>query len=160
EFLDPLTAPYYEDLITWGSIGARTSSSQPHRQLASGLEMPVGIKNGITGNIPEVVNSLVSVSQPHVYVGLNESHQMVTKQSLGNGYAHLVLRGGERGPNYDPFSVMKALKKLKQSQLMPRLVIDCSHQNSLKQAEQQIAIFESVLGQILAGNSKIRGVML
>lgn len=160
EFLDPLTASYYDDLIAWGSIGARTSSSQPHRQLASSLTMPIGIKNGINGHIPETINSLISVSHPHAYVGLNAQNQLVMKQTSGNQDAHLVLRGGKRGPNYDVRCIAKALKELQKFKLPLRLIVDCSHQNSRKNHELQILAFQSVIQQILEGNSTIRGLML
>lgn len=160
EFLDPLTALYYEDLISWGSIGARTSSSQPHRQLASGLNMPVGFKNGVAGNLSAAVNGVLSASLSHVYMGLTEKGRPGVIKTKGNPHGHIVLRGGESGPNFDKVSVADALERLKQLQLPERLLIDCSHQNSGKKHDKQLSVFQSVLEQIMQGNSKIRGFML
>lgn len=160
EFLDPLTAFYYDDLITWGSIGARTSSSQPHRQLASGLNMPVGIKNGVAGNISAAVNGVSVAAMPHIYMGLNPLGQPSILHTTGNHDAHIVLRGGENGPNYDPSSVADALNRLEKAQLPQRLLIDCSHQNSGKRHDKQPAVFQSILHQIVEGNANIRGLLL
>lgn len=160
EFLDPLTAYYYEDLISWGSIGARTSSSQPHRQLASGLSIPIGIKNGVAGNISSAINGVICSTYPHIYMGLNELGIPSKIQTNGNPDVHIVLRGGESGPNFDSFSIGDALRRLQQAEIHPRLVVDCSHQNSGKQADKQPAVFHSVLNQIIQGNMSIRGMML
>jgi len=129
EFLDPLTAHYYDDLISWGSIGARTSSSQPHRQLASGLTMPIGFKNGVAGNVSSAINGVISASYPHTYMGINEMGVPYIMKTKGNKDCHVVLRGGENGPNYDSSSVLEVLKKLDQH-LLQSLLIDCSHHNS------------------------------
>jgi 3-deoxy-7-phosphoheptulonate synthase len=160
EFLDPLTAFYYEDLITWGSIGARTSSSQTHRQLASGLNMPIGIKNGIAGNIAAAIDGVIAASHSHTYVGINEEGSKTIVRTNGNPSAHVVLRGGESGPNYDNLSVLQTLSKLEKSHLMPIVLIDCSHHNSNKQFYNQPAVFTNVLEQITAGNTNIRGCMI
>lgn len=160
EFLDPITAGYYDDLISWGSIGARTSSSQPHRQLASGLSMAVGMKNGIAGNISAAINGVISASQPHTYMGLNTQGQPSIISTPGNTNAHIVLRGGDSGPNYDPFSVAEALRRLQQAHLMPNLLIDCSHQNSGKRHDRQPFVFQSILDQILNGNTSIKGMLI
>lgn len=159
EFLDPATTFYYDDLISWGSIGARTSSSQIHRQLASGLQMPIGIKNGIAGNLSAAIHGAFSASQSHVYVGLDAKGRPAIIETWGNKDAHIVLRGGESGPNYDSFSIAEALDRLQQLELPQRLIVDCSHQNSGKQAEKQPEVFQSVLQQV-ATNSAIRGLML
>lgn len=160
EFLDPITAFYYDDLVSWGSIGARTSSSQPHRQLASGLQMPIGMKNGVAGNISAAINGVISASYAHVYMGLNENGAPGIIKTKGNPHAHIVLRGGENGSNYDPQTVAEALKRLEHAHLIPRLVVDCSHHNSGKRHEKQPGIFNSVLRQIIEGNTNIRGLML
>lgn len=160
EFLDPLTSHYYEDLICWGSIGARTSSSQTHRQLASGLSMPIGIKNGLEGDINTAVNGVLSVSQPHTYLGVNEQCSPSIIRTSGNNHAHLVLRGGELGPNYDSESIKSTLNCLGDLHLPRRLIVDCSHGNSRKLHENQKYVFNSVLTQFLEGNSDIRGLML
>lgn len=160
EFLDPLTAYYYDDLISWGSIGARTSSSQIHRQLASDLRMPMGIKNGTTGSLAAAINGIIAASHPHVYVGLNAQGTPAFVQSPGNRDVHLVLRGGEQGPNYDPASVAAALRGLEQANLIPRLLIDCSHGNSGKNHDNQPHVFQTVIRQIAEGNAMIRGLLL
>lgn len=160
EFLDPLTAFYYDDLITWGSIGARTSSSQTHRQLASQLAMPVGFKNGIAGNISAAINGVLSASQPHTYMGLSEKGDPAIIRTSGNPDTHVVLRGGDTGSNYDPATVSETLARLEHLGLSPRLLIDCSHQNSSKKYDRQPGVFQSVIHQVAEGNTNIRGVML
>jgi 3-deoxy-7-phosphoheptulonate synthase len=160
EFLDPLTAFYYEDLITWGSIGARTASSQIHRNLASALPMPVGIKNGIAGNLSAAVNGAMAASHPHTYMRICENGKPTISRTTGNRDAHIVLRGGESGPNYDPASVSDALSRLENVKLPPRLLIDSSHHNSGKKYENQPEVFQSVIHQIVEGNTNIRGLML
>jgi 3-deoxy-7-phosphoheptulonate synthase len=160
EFLDPLTAFYLDDLITWGSIGARTSSSQTHRQLASGLAMPIGFKNGSAGSYSAAVNGVYAACQPHTYLGVHEEGQLRIVHTSGNPDAHVVLRGGETGPNYDSASIATVLQQLSQLQLPTRLLIDCSHQNSNKKFDCQPSVFQSVLAQIREGNTNIRGLML
>lgn len=160
EFLDPLTAFYYDDLITWGSIGARTASSQTHRQLASNLQMPIGFKNGVAGNISAAINGVLAASQQHTHMALHENGWPAAIQTPGNPDAHIVLRGGESKPNYDPSSVAEALSRLALSKLPKRLLIDCSHHNSNKKHERQLAVFQSVVHQIIEGNTHIRGLML
>ncbi|WP_068468292.1 3-deoxy-7-phosphoheptulonate synthase [Candidatus Protochlamydia phocaeensis] len=160
EFLDPLTAFYYNDLIAWGSIGARTSSSQTHRQFASGLDMPIGFKNGIAGNISAAVHGVIAASHSHSYMGLNEEGFPVVIHTPGNSDAHIVLRGGEHRPNYDPASISEAASRLSHAQLPVRLIVDCSHQNSGKKYDRQPGVFQSVLHQIAEGNPAIRGLML
>lgn len=160
EFLDPLTAFYYEDLVTWGSIGARTVSSQIHRNLASALPMPMGLKNGIAGNISAAVQGVMTASQPHAFMRICPDGKPVMSISSGNLDAHVVLRGGESGPNYDSASIHHALSLLKAEQLVPRVIVDCAHHNCCKQHEQQKSTFQSVIQQILEGNSDIRGCMI
>lgn len=160
EFLDPLTTFYYEDLITWGSIGARTASSQIHRNLASGLSMPIGFKNGVAGNLTAAVHGAFAASHPHTHMGLSENGKPRIMRTKGNSDAHIVLRGGESGPNYDPSSVSEALMLLEQAKLPGRLLIDCAHDNSGKKYENQLKVFQSVIHQILEGNTNIRGLMI
>lgn len=160
EFLDPLTAFYYDDLITWGSIGARTASSQIHRQLASGLSMPIGFKNGVAGNISAAVNGVLAASQPQTYVRLGENGKSVIGKTTGNPDAHIVLRGGESGPNYDSCSITDALARLEKLKLPSKLLIDCSHDNSGRKYDHQPEVFQSVIHQIAEGNTHIRGLML
>lgn len=160
EFLDPLTAFYFDDLISWGSIGARTSSSQIHRQLASGLSMPIGFKNEVAGHLSSAVKGVFSACQPHAYIGLNLKGQLKIVRTNGNLDSHVVLRGGETGPNYDADSISAALNELIQLQLPPRLIIDCSHQNCNKNFKNQLQVFYSSLKQVTEGNTSIRGLML
>lgn len=160
EFLDPITAYYYDDLITWGSIGARTSSSQPHRQLASDLGMPIGFKNGIAGNTSAAINGALVAAHPHYFIGLCPNGKPIRKKTPGNQDGHVVLRGGESGPNYDPGSIAHLINRLEHAQLPPRLLVDCSHQNSGKKFDKQPDVFQSVLHQIAEGNTAIRGLML
>lgn len=160
EFLDPMTAYYYDDLISWGSIGARTTSSQIHRQLASGLTMPIGMKNGIAGNISAAIDGMLAASHPHTFLGVNDDGIKSILRTEGNKNLHLVLRGGESGPNFDAESIETTIKKLEQSNLQSSLIVDCSHHNSNKNAFQQPAVFQSVMKQILDGNKKIRGMMI
>jgi 3-deoxy-7-phosphoheptulonate synthase len=160
EFLDPLTAFYYDDLITWGSIGARTSSSQTHRQFASHLDMPIGFKNGIAGNLSPAINGIHVSSHSHIYLGVTPEGQLASIQSLGNPNGHLVLRGGDHGPNYDPISIAEALKQLTKNRLPAQLLIDCSHQNSEKKWDKQPLVFQSVLKQFVEGCLAIRGLLL
>jgi len=160
EFLDPVTAPYYEELISWGSIGARTSSSQPHRQFASGLNLPIGFKNDIGGNISVAVQGAMAASQPQSYLAFGHGARPVLIRTSGNRDSHIVLRGGEVQPNYDPSSIQQAIDHLKEAVLPLRVLIDCSHQNSRKLAQRQIEVFQSVLQQFKAGNQLIRGLMV
>lgn len=160
EFLDPLTAFYYDDLITWGSIGARTASSQIHRNLASALSMPIGFKNGIAGNISAAVNGAMAASHPHTFMRIDDHGKPTITRTTGNQDAHIVLRGGEAGPNYDPSSVSEALLRLEHAKLPIRLLIDCAHDNSGKKHEKQPIVFQSVMHQILEGNTNIRGLMI
>jgi 3-deoxy-7-phosphoheptulonate synthase len=161
EFLDPMTAFYYADLISWGSIGARTSSSQTHRQMASGLHMPIGFKNGLAGNLSAAIHGVMSASHSHTYVGLNNQGQPSIIHTPGNPHAHIVLRGGEpSGPNYDKKSIEDSLMRLTHHHLPQRLLIDCSHQNSGKKPENQSLVFQSVLEQVVEGNTSIKGFML
>lgn len=160
EFLDPLTAFYYDDLITWGSIGARTSSSQPHRQLASALRMPVGFKNGVAGNTSTAIQGVISASQPQIYPGISSLGTPSIVKTEGNPNAHIVLRGGETGPNYDPSSVQEVIHKLNASNLPCQIIVDCSHHNSRKEHRQQEISFRSVIEQLKNKTEAIRGLML
>lgn len=159
EFLDPITAPYFSDLVCWGSIGARTSSSQPHRQLASGLLMPIGFKNGVAGNFSSAVLGAFAASHPHTFVGLNGLGQPSIIHTQGNRDGHVVLRGGENGPNFDSTYIQSVLSRLEQMHLPKRVLIDCSHGNSGKRHDVQPEVFTNVIEQIMAGNTSIKGVL-
>ncbi len=160
EFVDPLAAYYFQDLISWGFIGARTSASQPHRQLASALKMPIGFKNGTDGNLSNAIHGITSAKTPHCLMNINEEGHLCAVQSDGNPWTHIVLRGAQEVPNYDAGSVGAALQKLAAAHLPPRLMIDCSHDNCQKDHEKQQVVFQSVIEQILNGNESIFGMML
>lgn len=160
EFLEPASCAYFDDLISWGCIGARTSASQTHRQMASGLPMPIAFKNTTDGNVKTAVHGIVSCAQGHTYIGIDQNGHVSALQTKGNDYGHLVLRGSDSGTNYDPESVARAQKLLKMANVPLRLLIDCSHGNSNRTHEQQCHVFQSVIGQIIEGNHAIRGVLL
>lgn len=158
EFLEPTAAIYNGDLISWGCIGARTSSSQVHRQIASDLSMPIAFKNSTDGNIDNAVNGCLAATYPHAYLGLSESGALKVYHSKGNPDAHIVLRGGEGRPNYDPHSIRQALQALHRAGLSQRLLIDCSHDNCSKKYELQSQVFEETLEQALR-ETPIAGLM-
>ena len=160
EFVDPLAALYFEDLITWGFIGARTSASQPHRQFASNLQMPVGFKNSIDGNLICAINGVISAQSAHSGLYVDSRGQLCAQESDGNPLSHIVLRGACEFINYDPASVSCAMQMLQTSQLPQRLMIDCSHGNCKKISERQKQVFHCVLEQISQGNNGIFGLML
>lgn len=160
EFLDPSSVYYFGDLISWACIGARTSASQTHRQIASGLPMPIAFKNSTDGNIDIAINGALNAIVPHTYIGSDAAGQLCAIHTKGNTHAHIVLRGGKGRPNYDPQSISYAIERLHQSNLLPHLLIDCSHDNSFRQHEQQTQVFQSVIHQIIEGNSNIRGLLL
>ncbi|QLH37534.1 MAG: 3-deoxy-7-phosphoheptulonate synthase [Parachlamydiaceae bacterium] len=160
EFLEPASCAYLDDLVSWGCIGARTSASQTHRQMASGLPMPIGFKNTIDGNVKTAVQGIVSCRQAHTYLGINQKGYISSFQTNGNGDGHLVLRGSESGTNYDPESIANALKNLKLANLPLQLLVDCSHGNSNRNFEQQCVVFQSLIGQVIEGNPFIRGMLL
>ncbi len=160
EFLDPAAAYYFGDLISWGCIGARTAASQTHRQMASGLPMPVAFKNSTDGNIDIAINGVLNAISPHTFIGTSPSGQISAIHTSGNTHGHIVLRGGKGRPNYDPQSISYVIERLHESSLLPHLLIDCSHDNSFRQHEQQAQVFQSVIHQIIEGNSNIRGLLL
>lgn len=160
EFVDPLTAYYFQDLITWGFIGARTSASQPHRQLASALKIPIGFKNGTDGNLDNALHGITSAKTSHCFMNIDEEGHLCAIQSDGNPWTHVVLRGSQELPNYDPGSVGVALHKLSAMHLSPRLMIDCSHGNCQKDHERQKIVFASIMQQMERGNESIFGMML
>ncbi len=160
EALDPIVPQYISDLISWTAIGARTTESQTHREMASGLSMPVGFKNSTDGSIQVALNALQSAREPHHFLGINEEGQVSIFRTTGNAYGHIILRGGDRKPNFDADSVKLAEEKLKEAQLPCKIVIDCSHGNSKKNHKLQGSVFENVIQQILDGNTSIVGMML
>jgi 3-deoxy-7-phosphoheptulonate synthase len=160
EALDPIVPQYIGDLISWAAIGARTTESQTHREMASGLSMPVGFKNGTDGSIKVALNALQSAMQPHNFLGINQEGQVSVFQTIGNAYGHVILRGGEGQPNYDSSSVAEVEAALKKAGQQPRIVIDCSHGNSNKDYRLQPIVLENVVQQIVNGNNSIVGLML
>ncbi len=159
EALDPITPQYLSDLFSWSAIGARTTESQTHRELASGLSMPVGFKNGTDGGLDVAINALLSVSQPHSFLGINQSGQVTVIQTRGNPCGHLILRGGNQ-PNYDSVNTALCEQALRKAGLPENIMIDCSHGNSSKKYELQPLVAENVANQILEGNQSISGIML
>ena len=159
EFLDLISPQYVADLVSWGAIGARTTESQGHRELASGLSCPVGFKNGTDGRLNIAIDAINAASHPHVFMSLTKQGRSAIFSTAGNEDCHIILRGG-KAPNYDAASVEAAGRELQQSGLLPRLMIDCSHANSGKDPVRQVAVCRDVAGQISQGNEQIFGVML
>ena len=160
EFLDPIVPQYFADLVSWAAIGARTAESQTHRQMASGLSMPVGFKNGTGGSVQLAVDAVVSAQAPHGFLGIDLDGHASVIQTKGNPYGHVVLRGGSRGPNYDSESVAAAQGTLSEAGLAPNLLIDCSHGNCNKDHTKMHVAFQDVVEQRAAGNTNIVGCML
>lgn len=160
EMLDVTTPHYLSDLVSWAAIGARTTESQVHREMASGLAMPVGFKNGTDGQIDVAAHAILSSMRGHTFIGIDGAGFPALLHSAGNPHTHLVLRGGRHGPNYDAASVAAAVETLHAQRLTPNLLIDCSHANCGKQPMRQLAVLDDVVEQIRAGNEAIRGVML
>ncbi|MGC3982945.1 MAG: 3-deoxy-7-phosphoheptulonate synthase [Steroidobacteraceae bacterium] len=159
EFLDTISPQYIGDLISWGAIGARTTESQVHRELASGVSAPIGFKNGTDGNIRIATDAIQSASRPHHFLGVHKNGQVAIVATTGNRDCHVILRGGKQ-PNYDVESVEAACKQLEAQQLNPALMIDCSHANSNKQHERQIDVARDIAAQIGKGSRRIFGVMV
>jgi 3-deoxy-7-phosphoheptulonate synthase len=160
EFLDPISPQFVADLVCWGAIGARTSESQVHRELASGLSMPVGFKNGTTGSVSVAVDAILASQHPHQFLSVTKQGVAAIVQTRGNEHTHLILRGGGSGPNYGAESVQAAVAQLQKANVSPRLMIDCSHANSGKDPARQPLVAEDIAGQVEAGNPHIAGVML
>jgi len=160
EALDPISPQYLSDLITWSAIGARTTESQTHREMASGLSTPVGFKNGTDGGLQVAVNALLSVSNPHSFLGIDQNGQVAVIRTKGNRYGHIVLRGGSKGPNYDSVTIALVEKELAKHKLPPNIVVDCSHANSNKDPSLQPLVLNDLAHQIIEGNQSIVGAML
>ena len=160
EFLDPISPQYIADFISWAAIGARTAESQTHRQMASGLSMPVGIKNGTGGSIQLAADAIVAANAKHGFLGVNDQGNASIVITNGNPTAHLILRGGSSGPNYNAASVENAINILQKSNVITKLIVDCSHANSKKQFDLQPEVFQDVVNQKITGNQNIVGVML
>jgi 3-deoxy-7-phosphoheptulonate synthase len=160
EALDPIMPQYLSELITWTAIGARTTESQTHREMASGLSTPVGFKNGTDGALAASINALRSVRHPHHFLGITQSGQSAVFRTKGNQHAHIVLRGGGGRVNYDAVSIAVAERELKAAELPATIVVDCSHGNSNKDADLQPLVAENCVAQIVDGNRSIVGLML
>lgn len=160
EALDPIVPQYIGELTSWAAIGARTTESQTHREMASGLSTPVGFKNGTDGSIQVALNALQSASAPHNFLGIDQSGQVSMFKTKGNAYGHVILRGGGGKPNFDAANVKLVEEQLKKANLPPRIVIDCSHGNSNKDYKLQGIAFENAIRQIVDGNTSIVGMML
>lgn len=160
EMLDPILPQYMSDLVSWAAIGARTTESQTHRELASGLSMPVGFKNGTDGGLEVAINGMLSAAHPHRFLGVDGFGRVAIVQTSGNPEGHLVLRGGSGGPNYDAEAVQKAVLSLRAAGVIPHMIVDCSHDNSGKNHERQPDVLDEVARQITSGSRHIIGVMI
>ncbi len=160
EALDPIAPQYLGDLIAWTAIGARTSESQTHREMASGLSTPVGFKNGTDGSVDTAINAIISAASPHSFLGLNNQGRSAVVRTRGNRYGHVVLRGGGDRPNYDTVSVAMAEQALAKAKLAQNIVVDCSHANSYKKPELQPLVMHDCVNQIRLGNRSIVGLMI
>ncbi len=160
EALDPISPQYLSDLFAWAAIGARTTESQTHREMASGLSMPVGFKNGTDGGLDVAINALHSVSQSHNFLGINQQGQVTVVKTTGNVCGHVILRGGGGKPNYDAEHIAQCEEALRKAGLQEKIMVDCSHANSSKQPELQLKVGEDVTQQIVDGNRSIMGIML
>ena len=160
ELLDPIVPQYLADLISWTAIGARTTESQTHREMSSGLSMPVGFKNGTDGSIDVAINALLSARQPHRFLGVNNDGRASIVTTTGNPDGHIVLRGGKQGPNYDHAHVEAIANRLRDRQLAPYLMIDCSHDNSGQDYKNQPIVLQDICEQVRNGQESIVGIML
>lgn len=160
EALDPISPQYMQDLIAWSAIGARTTESQTHREMSSGLSSAVGFKNGTDGGLMVAINAMQSVSSPHRFLGINTDGQVSVVTTKGNPHAHVVLRGGSQGPNYDTVNIAQCEKALREGGVNTNIMVDCSHANSNKDPDVQPLVLKDISHQILEGNKSIIGVML
>jgi 3-deoxy-7-phosphoheptulonate synthase len=159
EMLDSITAQYVADLVSWSAIGARTAESQSHREMASGLSMPVGFKNSTDGNLSSAINALMAARAPQSFLGIDQDGKTCVVKTNGNPWVHIVLRGGKR-PNYDPISLEEARLRLIEKELPEAIMVDCSHANSMKKHQGQAVVWKNVIGQYLSGNEALIGLML
>ena len=160
EALDPISPQYMQDLISWSAIGARTTESQTHREMASGLSVPIGFKNGTDGSLDVAINALQSASSGHSFLGIDGEGKVSIVNSTGNQYSHIVLRGGGGKPNYDSVNVKLTERTLEENKLPTNIMVDCSHANSNKDPQLQPLVLDNIAQQILEGNKSIIGVML
>jgi len=160
EMLDPIIPQYIADLVSWSAIGARTTESQTHREMASGLSMPVGFKNGTDGGLSVAINAMIAASRTHSFLGVDGAGRVGVVRTAGNPHCHIVLRGGAAGPNYGASEVAKAVAALRKAHVNPRVMIDASHDNSSKDPLRQPAVVADVGSQIRGGEANVLGVML
>ena len=160
EMLDTIIPQYIADLVCWGAIGARTVESQPHREMTSGLSMPIGFKNATTGDIDVAINALKVAIHPHHFLGAHQRGDLSLVKTKGNQNVHLILRGGTTGPNYDPTTIKDSADKLQENRLPSKIMIDCSHANSKKKHTFQVDVIRNVTAQIKNGNHHILGMMI
>jgi len=160
EMLDPITPEYVADMISWGAIGARTTESQTHREMASGLSFPVGFKNGTDGNLQIAIDAMKASQQPHSFLGINCEGRASIVQTTGNPDVHMVLRGGARKTNYRAEDIAQTEEQLHKHGLFPSIMVDCSHGNSNKDYLRQVEVLEDVIQQVVDGNNSISGVMI
>jgi 3-deoxy-7-phosphoheptulonate synthase len=160
EFLDPIVPQYLADLVSWAAVGARTTESQTHREMASGLSMPVGFKNGTDGSLETAINALSTAQHSHSFIGIDGEGRTSIIKTTGNRWGHVVLRGGKANPNYDEQSIADAVRQLTEAKLPASLIVDCSHANSGKKHARQQTVWHHVLEQRVAGNRALIGMML
>ena len=160
EFLDPITAAYTGALVSWGAIGARTTESQTHRQMASGLSAPVGFKNNSDGNVDVAINAMKSAKNPHSFLGIDDNGNCSIVETMGNSDTHIVLRGGGGKPNYYAENIREYEKKLNGENSAPKIMVDCSHENSGKDPARQKVVLKDIITQKKNGNKSIFGIML
>lgn len=160
ELLDPITPQYIADLICWSAIGARTTESQTHRQMASGLSMPLGFKNGTDGGLTVAINAIKAASQPQTFLGVSLEGQAAAVVTRGNPNCHVVLRGGSKGPNYSPAHIAETESVLRKAGLIPAIMVDASHDNSSKKPERQPEVVAEIMQQVAAGSTSIIGAMV
>ncbi|NND92362.1 MAG: 3-deoxy-7-phosphoheptulonate synthase [Granulosicoccus sp.] len=160
EALDPISPQYLSDLFTWSAIGARTTESQTHREMSSGLSTAVGFKNGTDGSLDVAVNAMQSAANPHSFLGIDSKGQATVLKTRGNAYGHIILRGGNQGPNYDSVNVSLTEEALDAANLPRRIMIDCSHANANKDHKRQALVAHNVAEQLARGNQSIIGIML
>ena len=160
EFLDLISPQYIADLVAWGAIGARTTESQGHRELASGLSCPVGFKNGTDGSFRIAVDAIRAANNPHIFLSMTKNGHSAIFETNGNEDCHVILRGGNDGPNYEAKFVNEAIEQLKSAGVEDKLMVDCSHANSQKKHQNQIIVANSIAKQLVSGNQNIMGVMI
>ncbi|QQR81945.1 MAG: 3-deoxy-7-phosphoheptulonate synthase [Deltaproteobacteria bacterium] len=160
EALDPITPQYLSELISWSAIGARTTESQTHREMSSGLSTPVGFKNSTDGSIQVAIDAMRSALNPHHFLGIDSKGRISVFMTKGNNYSHIVLRGGQKGPNYDPKTIAECEALLEKAKLRKKIMVDCSHGNSNKDYNKQPEVFNAVIDQVIQGNQSICGMML